>query len=110
VIISGMIAGLAGAWFTLETNGSFDDQMTSGRGFIALAAMIFGNWTPFGGAAGGLLFGFSVALGQRFQILGGPSPAKNIQMVPYLVTIIVLAGLIGKATPPKADGVPFEKE
>ncbi|MBA3870604.1 MAG: ABC transporter permease [Anaerolineae bacterium] len=110
VIISGMIAGLAGAWFTLETTGSFDDQMTSGKGFIALAAMIFGNWTPFGAAAGGLLFGFSEALGQRFQFLGVPIPAQFLQMVPYLVTIIVLAGLIGKATSPKADGVPFEKE
>jgi simple sugar transport system permease protein len=110
VIISGMIAGLAGAWFTLETTGSFDDQMTAGKGFIALAAMIFGNWTPFGAAAGGLLFGFSEALGQRFQFLGVPIPAQFLQMVPYLVTIIVLAGLIGKATPPKADGVPFEKE
>ncbi len=110
VIISGMIAGLAGAWFTLETTGTFDDQMTAGKGFIALAAMIFGNWTPFGAAAGGLLFGFSEALGQRFQILGVPIPAQFLQMVPYLVTIIVLAGLIGKASPPKADGVPFEKE
>ena len=110
VIISGMIAGLAGAWFTLETTGSFDDQMTAGKGFIALAAMIFGNWTPFGAAAGGLLFGFSEALGQRFQFLGVPIPAQFLQMVPYLVTIIVLAGLIGKASPPKADGVPFEKE
>jgi simple sugar transport system permease protein len=110
VIISGMIAGLAGAWFTLETNGSFDDNLTAGRGFIALAAMIFGNWTAFGSAAGGMLFGFSEALGQRFQFLGVPIPAQFLQMVPYLVTIIVLAGLIGKARPPKADGVPFEKE
>lgn len=110
VIISGMIAGLAGAWFTLETTGAFDDNMTAGKGFIALAAMIFGNWTPFGAAAGGLLFGFSEALGQRFQFLGVPIPPQFLQMVPYLVTIIVLAGLIGKATPPKADGVPYEKE
>ncbi|MEZ4667080.1 MAG: ABC transporter permease [Anaerolineae bacterium] len=110
VIISGMIAGMAGAWFTLETTGAFDDNMTAGKGFIALAAMIFGNWTPFGAAAGGLLFGFSEALGQRFQFLGVPIPPQFLQMVPYLVTIIVLAGLIGKATPPKADGVPYEKE
>jgi general nucleoside transport system permease protein len=110
VIISGMIAGLAGAWFTLETTGAFDDNMTAGKGFIALAAMIFGNWTPFGAAAGGLLFGFSEALGQRFQFLGVPIPPQFLQMVPYLVTIVVLAGLIGKATPPKADGVPYEKE
>lgn len=110
VIISGMIAGLAGAWFTLETTGAFDDNMTAGKGFIALAAMIFGNWTPFGAAAGGLLFGFSEALGQRFQFLGVPIPAQFLQMVPYFVTIVVLAGLIGRATPPKADGVPYEKE
>lgn len=110
VIISGMIAGLAGAWYTLETTGAFDDNMTSGQGFIALAALIFGNWTPFGAAAGGLLFGFSVALGQRFQFLGVQVPPQFLQMVPYLITIVVLAGLIGKATPPKADGVPYEKE
>jgi ABC-type uncharacterized transport system permease subunit len=110
VIIGGMIAGLAGAWFTLETTGSFDDNMTSGKGFIALAAMIFGNWTPFGAFAGGLLFGFSEALGQRFQFLGVPIPSQFLQMVPYVVTIVVLAGVIGKARPPKADGVPWEKE
>ncbi len=110
VIIGGMIAGLAGAWFTLETTGAFDDNMTAGQGFIALAAMIFGNWTPFGAAGGGLLFGFSVALGQRFQFLGVPIPPQFLQMVPYIITIIVLAGLIGKATPPKADGIPYEKE
>jgi simple sugar transport system permease protein len=110
VLISGMIAGLAGAWYTLETTGAFDDNMTAGQGFIALAAMIFGNWTPFGAAAGGLLFGFSVALGQRFQFLGVPIPPQFLQMVPYFITIVVLAGLIGKASPPKADGVPWEKE
>jgi simple sugar transport system permease protein len=110
VIIGGLIAGLAGAWFSLETTGSFDDQMTSGRGFIALAAMIFGKWTPIGAFGGGLLFGFSDALGQRFQFLGVQLPPQFLQMVPYFITIVVLSGLIGKATPPKADGVPFEKE
>ncbi|HUN10598.1 MAG TPA: ABC transporter permease, partial [Aggregatilineales bacterium] len=83
--------------------------MTSGRGFIALAAMIFGNWTPIGCLTGGLLFGFSDALGQRFQFLGVPVPPQFLQMVPYIVTIVVLAGLIGKSAPPKADGVPWEK-
>jgi simple sugar transport system permease protein len=83
--------------------------MTSGRGFIALAAMIFGNWTPLGCLWGGLLFGFSDALGQRFQFLGVPVPPQFLQMVPYVVTIVVLAGLIGKSAPPKADGVPWEK-
>ncbi|MDX2161318.1 MAG: ABC transporter permease [bacterium] len=110
VIVSGMIAGLAGAWFSLETTGSFDDGMTSGRGFIALAAMIFGKWMPFGAFGGGLLFGFSDALGQRFQLLGVPIPAQFLQMVPYVVTIIVLAGLVGRAVAPKADGVPYDKE
>jgi simple sugar transport system permease protein len=110
VFIGGMIAGLAGAWFSLETTGSFDDNMTSGRGFIALAAMIFGNWTPFGAFAGGLLFGFSDAMGQRFQFLGVPIPPQFLQMVPYLITIVVLAGVVGRAQAPKADGVPYEKE
>ncbi|MBK8020208.1 MAG: ABC transporter permease [Chloroflexi bacterium] len=110
VIIGGLIAGLAGAWFSLETNGSFDDNMTSGRGFIALAAMIFGKWTPIGAFGGGLLFGFSDALGQRFQFLGVPIPPQFLQMVPYVITIVVLAGLVGRAVAPKADGVPYEKE
>jgi simple sugar transport system permease protein len=110
VLIGGLIAGLAGAWFSLETSGTFDDQMTSGRGFIALAALIFGKWTPIGSFAGGLLFGFSDALGQRFQSLNVQLPHQFLQMTPYLVTIIVLSGLIGRAVAPKADGVPFEKE
>jgi simple sugar transport system permease protein len=110
VFVGGLIAGLAGAWFSLETTGSFDDNMTSGRGFIALAAMIFGKYTPIGSFAGGLLFGFSDALGQRFQFLGVPIPPQFLQMVPYIITIVVLAGLVGKATAPKADGVPYEKE
>ncbi|MBE2267070.1 MAG: ABC transporter permease, partial [Anaerolinea sp.] len=110
VIIGGLIAGLAGAWFSLETNGSFDDNMTSGRGFIALAAMIFGKYTPIGAFGGGLLFGFSDALGQRFQFLGVPVPPQFLQMVPYIITIVVLAGLVGRAVAPKADGVPYDKE
>jgi len=110
VVIGGMIAGLAGAWLSLERNGSFEDQMTAGRGFIALAAMIFGKWTPIGSFLGGLLFGFSDALGQRFQILGVPVPSQFLQMVPYVITIVVLAGLVGKSNAPKADGIPYEKE
>ncbi len=110
VIIGGMIAGLAGAWLTLEQTGTFDDQMTAGRGFIALAAMIFGKWLPFGAFGGGLLFGFASALETRFQILGVQLPTQFLQMTPYIVTIIVLAGLVGRAIPPKADGVPYEKD
>jgi simple sugar transport system permease protein len=110
VIIGGMIAGLAGAWLSLETTGTFDDNMTAGRGFIALAAMIFGKWLPFGAFAGSLLFGFSTALETRFQILGVTLPPQFLQMTPYIVTIIVLAGLVGRSRPPAADGVPYEKE
>lgn len=110
VCIGGLIAGLAGAWLSLERNGGFDDNMTSGRGFIALAAMIFGKYTPLGAFGGGLLFGFSDALGQRFQFLGVPIPPQFLQMVPYVITIVVLAGLVGKAVAPKADGIPYEKE
>ena len=110
VIIGGMIAGLAGAWLSLETTGTFDDNMTAGRGFIGLAAMIFGKWLPFGAFGGGMLFGFSSALETRFQILGVDLPPQFLQMIPYIVTIVVLAGLVGRATPPKADGVPYEKE
>ena len=110
VIIAGFIAGLAGAWLSLETTGTFDDNMTAGRGFIALAAMIFGKWLPFGAFAGGLLFGFSSALETRFQILGVTLPPQFLQMTPYLVTIIVLAGLVGRARAPAAIGTPYEKE
>jgi simple sugar transport system permease protein len=109
VIISGMIAGLGGAWFSLETVGSFDDMMTGGRGFIALAAMIFGKWTPIGAFGGGLLFGFADALGTRFQILNVPVPSQWLQMLPFITTMVVLAGLIGRAIPPAAVGEPYEK-
>jgi simple sugar transport system permease protein len=110
VVIGGMIAGLAGAWLTLETTGTFDDAMTAGRGFIALAAMIFGKYLPFGAFGGGLLFGFSSALETRFQILGVTLPPQFLQMIPYVVTIVVLAGLVGRSRPPAADGIPYEKE
>ncbi|MDQ7030770.1 MAG: ABC transporter permease [Ardenticatenia bacterium] len=110
VFISGLIAGLGGAWFSLETVGGFDDLMTNGKGFIALAAMIFGKWTPLGGLGGAMLFGFSEALGTRFQILGIPLPSQFLQIVPYVVTMIVLAGLVGRAIPPAAIGQPYEKQ
>ena len=110
VFISGLIAGLAGAWFSLEATGSFNDGMTHGVGFIALAAMIFGKWTPLGAFGAALLFGFSDSLGTRFQIIGVDFPVQFLQMVPYLVTIIVLAGFIGRASPPKAVGQPYVKE
>lgn len=110
VFIAGLLAGLAGAWFSIEATGSFSEGMTRGAGFIALAAMIFGNWTPFGAFGAALLFGFSDSLQLRFQILEIPVPYQFLQMVPYIITLIVLAGLVGKAYPPKAAGVPYTKE
>ena len=110
VFISGMIAGLAGAWFSLEATGSFNDGMTRGAGFIALAAMIFGKWTPIGAFGAALLFGFSESLGVRLQMVGVEFPVQFLQMVPYLVTLVVLAGFIGRASPPKAVGIPYVKE
>ena len=110
VFISGMIAGLAGAWFSLEATGSFNDGMTRGAGFIALAALIFGKWTPFGAFGAALLFGFADAMGTRLQIVGLDFPVQFLQMVPYAVTIIVLAGFIGRASPPKSLGIPYVKE
>jgi ABC-type uncharacterized transport system permease subunit len=114
LFISGCVAGLGGAWFSLETVGNFDDGMTAGKGFIALAAMIFGKWMPFGAFGGAMLFGFAEALGTRFQILqvqvfGGPVPVQFLQVIPYVVTMIVLAGLIGRAVGPAAVGKPYEK-
>ena len=109
VIVAGMIAGLAGAWFSLETVGSFEDVMTGGKGFIALAAMIFGNWSPIGAFLGALLFGFADALQIKLQILNVPLPYQFLGMAPYLLTMVVLAGLVGRTTPPAADGKPYEK-
>ncbi len=110
VFVSGMIAGLAGAWFSLEATGTFNDGMTRGAGFIALAAMIFGKWTPLGAFGAALLFGFSDSLGIRLQMVGVGFPVQFLQMVPYAVTLVVLAGFIGRASPPKAIGTPYVKE
>ena len=110
VFVSGMVAGLAGAWFSLEATGSFNDGMTRGAGFIALAAMIFGKWTPIGAFGAALLFGFSDSLGIRLQMVGVGFPVQFLQMVPYAVTLVVLAGFIGRASPPKAVGTPYVKE
>lgn len=109
VIISGMLAGLGGAHLSLGTLDVFRQGMTSGRGFIALAAMIFGKWHPIGALGASLLFGFFQALQIRLQGVV-PIPNEFIQMIPYLFTVIALAGAIGKATPPAASGKPFKKE
>ena len=109
VFFSGLVAGLAGAWFSLESTFNFDDLMTNGRGFIALAAMIFGKWTPFGALAGALIFSSADALQIKIQGFNFDLPSQFISMLPYIITIIVLAGVIGRARPPAAVGKPYEK-
>ena len=111
VIIGGAIAGLAGAFLTLEAVGSFERAMTNGRGFVALAVMIFGNWNPLGAWAAALLFGLASAAQTQLQFGGRIDiPHQFIGMLPYVLTIIVLAGFGGKSRPPAADGVPYDKE
>ena len=111
VIVGGGIAGLAGAFLTLEAVGSFERAMTNGRGFVALAVMIFGKWTPLGSWGAALLFGLASAIQTQLQFGGKIDiPHQFIGMLPYLLTIVVLAGFGGRARPPAADGVPYEKE
>lgn len=110
VMIGGMVAGFGGAWFTLGSVGQFDDNMTGGRGFIGLAAMIFGRWHPVGALMAALVFGFADSLQQKLAILGVPIPSEFLAMAPYLATIVLVAGLIGRARPPAADGKPYIKE
>ena len=110
VTIGGMIAGFGGAWFTLGSVGRFDENMTGGRGFIGLAAMIFGRWHPVGALMAALVFGFTDSLQQKLALLQTPIPSEFLAMAPYIATIIVVAGLIGRARPPAADGKPYVKE
>ncbi|KAB8142468.1 ABC transporter permease [Chloroflexia bacterium SDU3-3] len=109
VLFAGFVAGLAGAWFSLEATFNFDDVMTNGRGFIALAAMIFGNWTPAGALGGAMLFSFSDALQIKIQGFDFALPPQFIQMLPYIITIIVLTGVVGRTRGPAAAGKPYEK-
>ena len=110
VILGGVVAGIAGAFFTLGSVGRFDEGMTAGKGFIGLAAMIFGNWTPVGAIGAGFLFGFADALGSKLSLLGSAIPPQFMAMAPYLITMIVLAAFIGKGQMPAADGEPYTKE
>ena len=110
VIVSGMLAALGGAFLSIGFGGgSFTENMTEGRGFIALAAMIFGNWRPFGAFGAALLFGFSTALAYRLPAYSG-SAATLFQALPYVLTLIAVAGLIGRTVPPAADGKPYRKQ
>jgi general nucleoside transport system permease protein len=109
VIIGGMIAGIGGAYFTIGSVGRFDEFMTAGKGFIGLAAMIFGKWNPIGAFASSLIFGFADSLQVKLQILRVPIPSEFLLMAPYIVTMIILTGVVGRAIPPAADGQPYEK-
>lgn len=112
VLVSGLFAGLAGANLSLEQVGSFTEGMTNGRGFIALAAMIFGRWIPGGGYLASLLFGFADALQLKLQLFSEiiKIPPQFFLMLPYLLTVIVLAGVVGRAVAPAAVGKPYKEK
>ena len=110
VLLGGAMAGFAGAYFVLGSVGRFDEVMTAGRGFVGLAAMIFGNYNPIGSLGAGMLFGFANSLASKLAILKVPIPNKFLEMAPYLVTMVVLAGVVGRGQPPAAGGQPYEKE
>jgi simple sugar transport system permease protein len=121
VVLGGVFAGLGGAFLTTELSNSFQDGMTGGVGFIGLAAMIFGRWTPVGAFGAALLFGAVQSAQLTLRIPSSAPPGELGQLVavlppeffgilPYLVTIIVLAGVVGRAIPPAADGIPYDKE
>jgi simple sugar transport system permease protein len=119
VVLAGGLAALGGAVLSMETTSSFSSEMTAGRGFIGLAAMIVGRWTPLGALGAALLFASSQAISQALSFVPPPGqlgdlltsvPPQFYNALPYLVTIIVLAGLIGRSTAPAADGQPYERE
>lgn len=115
VLLSGVLAGIGGAYLSIGQSSLFTRNMTSGRGFIALAALIFGKWRPFQTLLACLLFGFTEAISIQMQgVVKLPSgediPVQFIQMVPYVLTIVVLAGFIGSSRPPQALGIPYQKE
>jgi ABC-type uncharacterized transport system permease subunit len=109
VVGSGALAAAGGAYLSIALVGSFNEQMTAGRGFIALAAVIFGGWRPWGALAGACLFGSSTALAQRLPAFS-ESTAVLFQALPYVLTLVVVAGVIGRSRPPAAIGVPYVKE
>jgi general nucleoside transport system permease protein len=110
VVLSGALAALGGAYLSIGFGGgAFTDNMTAGRGFIALAAMIFGNWRPFGAFGAALLFGFSTALAYRLPAYSA-SAATLFQALPYVLTLIAVAGVIGRSIPPAAVGRPYKKQ
>lgn len=109
VLVGGVVAGLGGAFFTLVATSSFTKNMTAGAGFIALAALIFGRWTPFGAFGAALFFGFAQKLATYLSTIGSPVPSEFLNMLPYVATIIAVAGLVGRVRAPAADGRPYIK-
>jgi ABC-type uncharacterized transport system permease subunit len=112
VIIGGLIAGLGGAFLTIGAVGAFSGNISSGKGFIALAAVIFGRWSPRGAVAAALLFGFTNELQVLLSVVGTPVriPSAFLSMLPYVATLLAVAGLVGRVRAPAADGVPYTKE
>ena len=109
--IGGMLAGLAGGFLVLEAVGQFQEGMTAGRGFISLAAMIFGNWNPFGALGASLLFGYTQALQNELLLAGVTTiPRQFVSMLPYVVTIVAVSGFVGRVRPPAAEGKVYETE
>lgn len=109
VLLAGAIAGFGGAFFTVGSVGSFSREMTAGMGFIALAALIFGRWTPLGALSAALVFGFADQLRSVLSIAGTPIPSAFMMMVPYVATIIAVSGFVGRVRAPAADGIPYQR-
>jgi simple sugar transport system permease protein len=110
VLLGGAVAGAAGAYLTLASSGRFDENMTNGTGFIALAAVIFGRWRPRGALAAALLFGFASSLKDSISVVDSTIPSPFLLMAPYVATILAVAGFVGVSRAPAADGVPYEPE
>ena len=110
VTLGGAVAGIGGAYFTLEAVESFTKDMSGGRGFIALAALILGRWNPIGAALAALLFGFADNLASILSIVGTPVPSQFLEMLPYVVTVLAVAGVVGRSRGPAAAGEPYVKE
>lgn len=108
-ILGGAIAGLGGAFFTVASGLAFSKEMTAGKGYIALAAMILGRWNPKGALLAALLFGFADALRIQLGVIGSPIPSEFLAMLPYLATIFAVAGLVGRSRPPAAENIPYRK-
>ena len=110
VVLGGMLAGIGGSWFTLEAASQFSKEMTGGRGFIALAAMLVGRYSPVGAMSAALLFGFADSLATTLQRLPVPLPSTLLRATPYVITLLVVAGLVGRLRVPAADGKPYVKQ